>query len=376
MTPFFAIVRLISVLTMAMFLDVGAIQQSRDASAHPAGGSASLSGVVTTDEDTMKPLTRAAITVRGSTVGDDRVALTDEQGRFEFQGLPPGPVEVSSRKNGYVTTSYGATSVGGPGTPVHLVSGRSIHVAIRMVRAAVITGTIRDPVGAPLRGMLVFALDATNPNAVVLPQRLDWQTPPSAMTDDRGTYRISSLRPGTYIIVAFSQKGVGTPGIELLSPVDIDQRLAELRAAQSPARATIPRGTTGAMVSPTDRVVAPIFFPGTARRTEAVPIQVAPGDERGALDFAFASVGVRTIRGVVTPFDPNVELTITALDSVGGLALAAGNPRLAEKPNTDGHFLYTNLGVLNRSAQHDGGSGHGATDGTGARRHLDTTPAR
>jgi hypothetical protein len=255
---------------------------------------------------------------------------------------------ISATKHTYVSGACGATRPGRPGAPLDVAAGQSARVTIRMGHAAAVTGAISEVSGDPSVGVRVFVLDAHDSKAQVLPSAGRARTTPMAVTDDRGAFRIFDLAPGDYVVVALSPIEPSSRAIELLSPAEVDVTLSALQArARGPVIGSGGGSTSIARPAPTPpQVLAPVFFPGTARRSEASPVRLAAGDER-RLDFAMTSVPVVAIEGSVAsaagPLPASVELGIASDDAIGAIALSAATPVLSLRPDASGRFRYTNV---------------------------------
>jgi hypothetical protein len=77
---------------------------------------------------------------------------------------------------------------------VDLEPGKDYHTTIRMIPLAVVSGRVLDQYGDPLRNAIVRVIDlARDPG-----RGSYYRAFTSAVTDDRGEYRISSVEPGSY----------------------------------------------------------------------------------------------------------------------------------------------------------------------------------
>jgi hypothetical protein len=170
----------------------------------PIGGTSSLSGVVV-DAQTGKPLDSAQVTIQvnGKSAGDTQ---TDAAGRFQFSQLAFGAYEVSARLATYLDALYGQKKPGRPGMVIAIAAGQRIaDLTIRMTRGGVITGFVLNAAGRPAPGTAVSLLRPqfmqTGPtlNPVAPAGRLAGV---SAVTDDRGQYRLWGLAPGECFILA------------------------------------------------------------------------------------------------------------------------------------------------------------------------------
>ncbi len=273
-----------------------AAQQTRGVVAHPTAGTASISGVVVDDEQPARPVRRAVVTLSGDGLRPDRGAITDDEGWFALRGLPAGRFTLMAERGAFVTSVYGAKRPGRPGTPITLADGQRIQsLQVRLWRGAVVSGVLRDGLGAPLPNTAVAAV----PVREVTPTGPTLGNNSQATTNDLGEFRIFGLEPGTYIIRAGSPR-LGRPVIAA-SEAEIDAMLAAL-AARKPE--TLPAGairppTTSIQPAGTVMATAPIYFPGTPVVADATPITLVAGEERDGLDFAVEPVRTSTIRGTV-----------------------------------------------------------------------------
>ena len=118
---------------------------------------------------------------------------TGADGRFRVPDLPAGDYALELRDTRWPTSAYATAWVGGGRDPV--TAGRvtvrwgadTTGVSGRVQTAAAVTGTLRDDQGAPLRNFVVTLYDASD----------DVVTADIDNASD-GTYRLSSLPPGTY----------------------------------------------------------------------------------------------------------------------------------------------------------------------------------
>jgi hypothetical protein len=150
----------------------------------------SISGRIVGMDAGRTPVRRAIVSVTGAALVVPRSVITDEAGQFTCANLPAGRYLVTASKPSYLTTAFGASKPGRPGTPVPVAAGETIRdVTIRLGRAGVIAGTIRDQSGQPVLGLAIGAILVGRPaadSAIV-----------TTLTDDRGEYRIGDQAPGT-----------------------------------------------------------------------------------------------------------------------------------------------------------------------------------
>src|SRR5579864_1249566 len=115
-----------------------------------------------------------------------RAALTDSEGKFQFEGLPAGRVTLAAEKPGFLYgDSFGSSTTPtfafelGPGTP---------PATLKLTPEGVIFGQITDENGEPLENFLV-SLIYRNPLHLPLSAASRLQV----TTDDEGKFRISGL---------------------------------------------------------------------------------------------------------------------------------------------------------------------------------------
>src|SRR5690349_10500834 len=118
-------------------------QPARD-SRPAATGTAVLAGIVVSDERDPRPVRHARVQCSAGELAHALTAVTDDGGHFSCAGLPAGRYSVRVTRDGWVTTAYGATQPLQAGTPVPLGDGERTEVVVRMLRGAVITGTLLD----------------------------------------------------------------------------------------------------------------------------------------------------------------------------------------------------------------------------------------
>jgi hypothetical protein len=334
---------LASVFCLLPFAFLSVVAQQRDApSAVPVAGTASIHGVLTSEEVSPHPIRRAIVTISGA-IANGRSVLTDDEGRFAFERLPAGRYSVTASKAAYLATAYGAIRPGRSGTPIVLAADSKIDITMRMTRGAVVAGVIHDARGNPLPGVQVGALDLHVANIDDLFQSTEFVT-----TDDRGAYRIFGLMPGEYAIAATARIS-GSGPIGTRSTAEMDTLLAYLR--QRPGSAASPSGSGGttapslAPPAPPSLGYAPTYYPGASQFRDATRLTIAPAEERTGLDFAVVPIGTSTIEGTIQGTVPNLaSVELTLITSGPRLPFGLGtSPVLSDKPDAQGHFKYTNV---------------------------------
>jgi hypothetical protein len=146
------------------------------------------------------PLARCSVEI-GPTAdrGASRSMETGEDGQFVFDGLAQGKYRLSASKRGYLPQGYEAHDnfstaiVVGPGL-------KSEGLNFKVVPQAVITGTVTDERGEPVRRAQVRLFK--DQDRLGIRSTVQRQT---VMTDDRGIYQLARIDPGNYYLAVSAQ---------------------------------------------------------------------------------------------------------------------------------------------------------------------------
>ena len=292
-------------VTLACIAVVGAsawsaAQQPRDTtrSLAPAGGTAVVSGTVMTDEAQAHPVRRATVTMAGTGLRGSRDAVTDDQGRFAFAGLPAGGYTLSVTKAGWITTYYGSRRPGvRPYGAAPLIVSDGEHntsVALRLLHGSAITGTILDQSGRPA-GVVVRLLQFRMSNGqrtLVAASGVN----AAVSTDDRGVYRLYDIAPGEYVLSAVNQS-YGGAALHQVTPdvLQSAQRAIGAGPVGPPASEPSNQGPTVGYAN--------VYYPGTADIAAATTVKVGPNEEKAGVDFALQLVPTAEMSGAIVPLD-------------------------------------------------------------------------
>jgi protocatechuate 3,4-dioxygenase beta subunit len=243
---------------------------------------AAITGIVVADDQEARPVRHARVILIGDAI-DGLTTVTDDRGRFAFANLPPGRFTATASKDGWVATTYGSKKPLHPGTAVLVNAGQRSDIRIRLAHGAVIAGTLVDPSGQPSIGTTVRAIRYVLRNG----ERRAASLRASAVTDDRGEYRIYGLAPGDYLVGASWRPAfLGAQGQELRLTTDVDVRDA--------------RGATPAAEVPQQTVaLASTFYPGTTAPAQATVLTLAKGEERDGVDMALQIVPTSHVDGTI-----------------------------------------------------------------------------
>lgn len=313
----------------------------RDAARQPdAPGTAVITGTLTTDDPSPRPIRRATINLSGNDVLRTRITVTDDAGRFTFAALPALNFSLWASKPGYVTAYYGGRRPGrGPGVPIALADGQRVSLTLKMLRGAVITGTITDPLGRPAQAQVqILQYQMIGGESVLQSARfVSGISPLGLNTDDRGVYRVYGLPPGDYIVSASVR---ATPG-DLRPTTTADVQWAQ-QITQPPAAAP---GMPAAAVPPAAAQTvgySSVYFPGTVDPSAASVVSLSAGEERTGINFSLQMVPTARIEGTVVDPDGRrvsaAQLTILPKSVVGDVFLM-----LPRATVVDGRFVASGI---------------------------------
>ena len=92
--------------------DAALAQQARDRSplVPLRTGTAVISGIIVTDDESKRPIRRATVVVAEDAGGNSgRMTVTNDRGEFVVPDLPSGRYFVTATKGAYLAAAYGAT---------------------------------------------------------------------------------------------------------------------------------------------------------------------------------------------------------------------------------------------------------------------------
>jgi hypothetical protein len=214
--------------------------------------------------------------------------ITDQDGRFVFEGVAPGTYIFDAQRSGYAPLLGAAV---GPPQTIQLAPGQSIDsVELRLQKGSVIAGRVFGPSGEPLADARVVAMrrvqTGRGPSRFMTAARQGPQ-----QTNDLGEFRIAGLAAGEYVVAA-------SRGPQLALPI-----AGVVSSTRQGARTTI----------------ATTYYPGTTDQNSAAPIAVGAGAEVGNITFTVQSVPAHNVSGVVV--DEN------GAPLAGAMVTLMGDPR-------------------------------------------------
>lgn len=217
---------------------------------------------------------RAHVTLSGSpaetrTAGPkpayvQREVETDDNGAFNFAGLPGGSYYISvPRTNGFLELPRAKQATVG--------EGRALEVAIRLERTGAIVGRVADRKGEGLLNVEVQAIRRNDFRGHVTLMPVSASL---ALTNDLGQFRLFNLSPGEYFVIA-------TP-MHVAPPVHVPRDLGTTRRS-------------GFVTT---------YYPGAQALRDARLIVVRSGKDSAKVNFSLAS-------------GPLARVAIDAVDSRG-----------------------------------------------------------
>lgn len=221
----------------------------------------SVDGIVI-ESGTNAPLAGVSITLMAGS--KQFSATTDGDGKFSIMRVPPGRYMATVAKTGFMVPPRPP----GPAVLVSVASGQYVHdVRLDLLALSAITGRISDQNGDPVRAVPVVAFHRGFSHG----ERVLIATGTSALTNDRGEFRVFNIPPGDYFLAA------GFPQ--------------------------------------TKRIFEPTFYPGVINPDDAMVITLSPGQDIAGMNFPVAdgdlhSVRVKFVSSTVLP--DNVSVRIAA----------------------------------------------------------------
>lgn len=189
----------------------------------PAAGASRVAGIVTNSR-TGEPVGKARVMLVDT--ANPRAAVTvvtQEDGRFEFNDVPPGKYALSGASRGFLTGIY--EQHGQYNTAVVTGSGfNTENLKLKLAPMAWIAGKVLDESGEGIRQASVTLYSQNHQGGlmrVVVIERVQ--------TDDQGTFEFGPLAPGKYYVSASATPWYATRvpsgGQAGLEPVDVERSL-------------------------------------------------------------------------------------------------------------------------------------------------------
>ena len=249
-------------------------------------------------------------------------AVTDDTGRFVFNGVVPGQYRLSADRDGYLHQEFGQRSlISNIGTTITVASGQQVtNIDFQMIPTGSISGRILNEDGEPLPDVQVQAemRNYQQGRRVLTPAGRTGQT------NDLGEFRISSLNPGEYYITAVTRSRPLPP----INPV-VTQRAIPQRG--SGGSFSVGGSVMGVAVSgQSGESYPPVYFPGTPYPESATMVQLAPGGDVRGIEFAFHPVPTTSVRGQVIVPSSLADSRSTPIRPSPGVRGNVGEPSIPQ----------------------------------------------
>jgi len=268
---------------------------------------ADLQGVVVRAGGT-EPVTKAHVALQDISENSRTfTTVSSDAGKFIIRGVPPGKYELTVTRPGYVQSDQSLALVDDP---------RLRNVIVALNPTGAISGRIFDEFGEPVIGAEVRAMKSfyQRGGRILVPMQ-------SAVTDDRGEYRLFWLPPGRYFVSAV---GPQMPDGFTTSTGILNDARGDFSSYQ-PAVPAFYYFNPIALVLKTrtaaqeTELYIPVYFPGAGDPHAASPIEVRPAETAAGIDIAVQRVRKHRIQG-------------TVIDARTGAALRDFQTRRADDP--------------------------------------------
>jgi hypothetical protein len=281
-----------------------------DLSAAPPPATYRIAGIVV-DSVTGQPLEGAEVTIISVTNSEEQQTfLTSAGGRFLFAGLPRDKYRLTAARRAYANQAlhqhegYSTAIAVGPGLD-------SEHIRFPLAPSSIITGTVLDEWGDPVRDAKVLLFQQS-----MFEGSRTLRNVSQSMTDDQGRYRFAHLLSGTYAVAVYARPWYTQVQAQYVSSIS---GKPEENTVYSIAVEDGPQEFPLASQDPRFDVVYPVtFFPSATSLAEAGRLALAPGVTETA-DFQLRAVPSVHLR-VRVPVQPPTTVTVTS-----ETADAAGN---------------------------------------------------
>jgi hypothetical protein len=124
----------------------------------------------------------------GGAKGQPLSTRAGRTGQFAFLDISPGLYLLHAVRDGYLEAANGQRLPTGRGTPIEVTADSKLFAELRLRHKGALTGRVLDENGVAAAGIPVLAYG----------ERLPLRSAGSAVSDDRGVYRIHGLEPGRY----------------------------------------------------------------------------------------------------------------------------------------------------------------------------------
>src|SRR5271166_413605 len=232
---------------------------------------AAIEGIVIRDPDS-QPVKKALIELiaDNQAEGGDYTVVTGPDGAFRIENIVPGRYHLFAERSGLLDKDKQRGR--SDGRVLTLNAGQELKdVQLRLQAAAVVRGRVTDEDGDPLPNAEVTVLRQT-----FVAGHSHWEQAGAERTNDLGEYRIANLPAGNvYVSVS--------------PPPDFKSLIEAAGVAAHDGSST---------EKPASTTYETTYYPGTADRSQAAPVQLHAGDEFPA-NFSLTPSPSLSIRGAV-----------------------------------------------------------------------------
>ena len=270
-------------LTCLVILLLGVNVEAQTPSSVAKGPSRAVIEGIVTKEPGSEPLKKAVIELiaENQAEGGDYTAVSAADGSFRIVDILPGRYHLFAERAGWLEIDkHRARS---DGRVLTLAAGQEVKdLTIRLQAAAVVRGRVTDEDGDPLSNAQVTVLRQT-----FVSGRSKWEQAGAERTNDLGEYRVSGLPAGNYYL-------------SVSPPPDFKSLIEAAGAAAKEPRAGADRPAMSYQTT---------YYPGTADRSQASPIQLRAGDDF-PVNFSLTQSPSLSIRGTVVNLPPRSSASI------------------------------------------------------------------
>jgi hypothetical protein len=155
---------------------------------------ATIQGVVL-EQSSSRPVARSIVRLNpipqsGASNGRPHTTRAGRSGHFVFPAVEPGTYLLVAVSDGYFPAAYGQRLPIGRGKPIQITAESDLFAELRLRHKGALTGRVLDENGVGRAGISVLAYRSRQP----------LRSSGSAISDDRGVFRIPGLDPGKYWI--------------------------------------------------------------------------------------------------------------------------------------------------------------------------------
>ena len=277
-------IRPASVWFLILLLGASSLAQVPGNAATKATGRAVIEGMVT-KEPGSEAVKKAVIELiaENQAEGGDYTAVSGPDGEFRIEGIVPGRYHLFAERTGMLEVDKHRTRA--DGRMLTLGAGQELKdLQIRLQAAAVVRGRVTDEDGDPLPNAQVTVLRQTYVSG-----RSRWEQAGAERTNDLGEYRVAGLPAGNYYVSV-------SPPPDFKSLIEAaGVAAADARNASAPDKPATSYQTT--------------YYPGTADRSQASPVELHAGDEF-PVNFSLTPSPSLSIRGSVVNLPPRSSAVI------------------------------------------------------------------